>query len=106
MHRQMKSDTQFNNLRLVDGAGASDSETTTPPASDLGASLYHNKWLFIGVCAACAIGAVAAGSYAAWLIKKREADSVILDVHDLIQSCEDRVAQIEAQINRINPPSE
>jgi len=93
----MKSDTQSNNLRLVDSADNASAES-----QDDVDSLYRNKWLFIGVCAACAVGAVAAGSYAAWLAKKKEAESVILDVHDLIQSCEDRVAQIEAQINRIS----
>ena len=93
----MKSDTQSNNLRLVDSA-----DNTGDESQDGVDSLYRNKWLFIGVCAACAVGAVAAGSYAAWLTKKKEAESVILDVHDLIQSCEDRVAQIEAQINRIS----
>ena len=93
----MKSDTQSNNLRLVDSA-----DDATDESLDGIESLYKNKWLFIGVCAACAVGAVAAGTYAAWLAKKKEAQSVILDVHDLIQSCEDRVAQIEAQINRIS----
>jgi len=95
----MKSDTQSNNLRLVDDDDLrSDSEQSGSEPMD---NLFKNKWVFIGVCAACAIGAVAAGSYAAWLARKRETESVILDVHDLIQSCEDRVAQIEAQISRL-----
>jgi len=100
----MKSDTQSNNLRLVD---SSVEDAADAPTSDSALDgLYRNKWLFIGVCAACAVGAIAAGGYAAWLMKKRETASVILDVHDLIQSCEDRVAQIEAQINRLNTQSE
>ena len=100
----MKSDTQSNNLRLVDSSDVNPEET--PAADSAIEGLYRNKWLFIGVCAACAVGAIAAGGYAAWLIKKRETASVILDVHDLIQSCEDRVAQIEAQINRLNTQPE
>jgi len=95
----MKSDTQSNNLRLVDDNDISpDAEPSSSEPMD---NVFKNKWVFIGVCAACAVGAVAAGSYAAWLARKRETENVILDVHDLIQSCEDRVAQIEAQINRL-----
>ena len=102
----MKSDTQSKGLRLVDAGGAEAAETQPAPVDCTVDGLFRNKWLFVGACVACTVGAVAAGSYAAWLTKKCEAESVILDVHDLIKSCEDRVAQMEAQISRIGNPSD
>ena len=105
----MKNGTPFDRLRLVDHDGqqiehgdkedsavaaSSGSEDTGKSCSLLG-DLMHNRVLFIAVSVACAAGAVAAGSYAIWLSRKRITQEAIMDVHDLLETCNERMRQME-----------
>lgn len=104
----MRNDTQSDKgrsvLRLVN---SSDGPEALPEASyqeDLRRSITSaltNRWVFIAVGAACAVGAVAAGSYAVWLSRKKDSESALLDVQEIVRHCEAGVAQLEAQIARI-----
>jgi hypothetical protein len=61
----------------------------------------QNRVLFIAVSAACAAAAIAAGSYAVWLSRKRFARDAIMDVHDLLETCNDRMRQMEQDLSNL-----
>ena len=57
---------------------------------------------FAAVSAGCAAAAVATGSYAFWLSRRRLADQALLSVHDLLQTCRDRVARMEEDLKQVS----
>lgn len=58
---------------------------------------------FAAVSAGCAAAAVATGSYAFWLSRRRLANQALLSVHDLLETCRDRVARMEADLKQASP---
>ena len=61
--------------------------------------------VFAAVSAGCAAAAIATGSYALWLSRRRIADEALMSVHDLLKTCQDRVSQIEKELSYIPPRS-
>lgn len=110
----MRNGTQSNKLRLVDHTGDSisddsgivdiwyqnptteraNSSTDSPGVEDV----LSNKWLFVIVSATCAMAAVAAGTYAAWLSRRRVAEDALENVQDILQTCQDRMRSMEMDL--------
>ena len=114
----MKSGTQ-SRLTLVDRNGreisvqADDADVAaaylampqdeeTSPVWGAGERSRRNQLLVFGaVSAGCATAAIITGSYALWLSRRRMADEVLTSVHDILKTCQDRVSQIEEELNRL-----
>jgi len=63
--------------------------------------LLHNKALFATVSIACLTAAIAAGSYALWLSRKRAAQEALTSVNDLLKTCQNRMSQIDKELKRL-----
>jgi hypothetical protein len=63
--------------------------------------LSHNKVLFITICITCATAAIAAGSYAAYLSRHKATQEALTDVHDILKVCQDRMVQMEKDLNKL-----
>jgi hypothetical protein len=72
-----------------------------PSSAAAFASLMNNRVLFIAVSVACATAAIAAGSYAAWLSRKRFTQDAIMDVHDLLETCNQRMRQMDQDLSNL-----
>jgi len=59
--------------------------------------------VFAAVSAGCAAAAIATGSYALWLSRRRIADEALTSVHDLLKTCQERVSQIEKELSYLPP---
>ena len=57
--------------------------------------------VFLAVSIACMAAAVATGSYAAWLSRQQAARQALTDVSDILKSCQSRMQQLEAQVERL-----
>ncbi len=55
----------------------------------------------VAVSVACAAASVAAGSYAIWLSRHQVTRQALTDVNDILQSCQNRMSQLEADIQRL-----
>lgn len=114
----MKNGSRFSKLTLVDNAGealagANGVEDSTVDYYSSSVSedgdvavgrppSYPNRaLLFIVVSAACAATAVAAGSYAVWLSRQRVARETLTNVQDILKVCQDRMHQMEDDLNRL-----
>ena len=111
----MKNGTQSNKLTLVDKNGEEIPVKTSvddlsveyiPGDSDAKSesranSVLTNKVLFVVVSVACATAAIAAGSYAVWLSRRKVAQEALTNVQDLLETCQDRMSQMENDLNAI-----
>jgi hypothetical protein len=114
----MKNGSRFNKLTLVDNAGerlggAHGVEDSTEDyysssvsedgdvAAEAPAVTTNRALLFIVVSAACAAAAIAAGSYAVWLSRQRVARETLTNVQDILKICQDRMHQMEDDLNRL-----
>ena len=110
----MKNGTQSSGLKLVDNGGAPTGsefdelhwEDRRLPAADGEDKTSPNMALvFVVLTIACAVAAVAAGSYAVYLTKQRQARAVLTDVQDIVKNCQDRMNQMETDLgSRPNRP--
>ncbi len=57
--------------------------------------------VFMAVSLACATAAIATGSYAAWLSRHQAARQALTDVNDILRSCQTRMSQLEADVQRL-----
>ncbi|MDQ2687300.1 MAG: hypothetical protein M3Y28_05480 [Armatimonadota bacterium] len=103
---------RFNKLRLVDNDAANDLEDSAEDydlssvsedgdAAETASVPTNRALLFIVVSAACAAAAVAAGSYAVWLSRQRVARETLTNVQDILKTCQDRMHQMEDDLNRL-----
>ena len=116
----MKNGTRFNKLVLVVNTPARDKSDTRGQADDPAAyfpylsssedaanatesSLTVNKTIlvFLAISATCAAASIASGSYAVWLARHQAARQAITDVNDILKSCQTRMSQLEADIQRL-----
>lgn len=63
--------------------------------------LLHNKAVFAAVSIACLTAAVAAGSYALWLSRRKADQAALTNVHDLLKTCQSRMSQMEKDLKRL-----
>ena len=64
--------------------------------------VHQNQLLiFAAVSAGCAAAAVASGSYALWLSRRKIADEALTNVHDILKTCQDRVTRMEAELSQL-----
>lgn len=109
----MRNGTQ-SRLTLVDGSGRkiqSDDDVSAEYESHEDESrqsseapvtdLLHNRALFVTISAACAAAAIAAASYAIWLTRQSAAQEAITSVQDLLDTCEQRMRQMEKDLNHL-----
>ena len=114
----MKNGSRSNKLTLVDNAGEALSgahgvEDATEDyysssvsedgdvAAEFAGTSTNRALLFIVVSAACAAAAVAAGSYAVWLSRQRVTREALTNVQDILKICQDRMHQMEDDLNRL-----
>ncbi len=57
--------------------------------------------VFMAVSIACTTAAVATGSYAIWLSRHQAARQALIDVNDILKSCQNRMQQLEADVQRL-----
>ena len=116
----MKNGTRFNKLVLVVNAPLRGTNDTRDSADDPAAyfpylpssedaanatesSLTANKtiFVFLAISATCAAASIASGSYAAWLARHQAARQALTDVNDILKSCQTRMSQLEADMQRL-----
>jgi len=57
--------------------------------------------VLMAVSIACTTAAVATGSYAIWLSRHQAARQALTDVNDILKSCQARMQQLEADVQRL-----
>ena len=57
--------------------------------------------VFMAVSIACTTAAIATGSYAVWLSRHHAARQALTDVDDILRSCQNRMQQLEADVQRL-----
>ncbi len=125
----MKNGTQSNgSLRLVDSTGesvGSDARATSrigelkmslsdgsngpgaeqaedSPCGNPMTEILQNKVVFGVVSIACLTAAVAAGSYAIWLSRRKVADEALTHVGDLLKTCQSHMSQMERDLKSMS----
>jgi cytochrome c-type biogenesis protein CcmH/NrfG len=89
---------------LVDDAAVDyQSEPDTEPSSSAEDVQKTRVTLlvFMAVSIACTTAAIATGSYAVWLSRQQAARQALTDVNDILRSCQSRMQQLEADIQRL-----
>ena len=111
----MRNGTHFNKLTLVDHnrvAGtqddADDAASYYPykPQSekafaDETAQVQRTFVVFLSLSIACAAATLATGSYTAWLARHQAARQALTDVNEILRSCQSRMSQLEADLQRL-----
>ena len=64
-------------------------------------SRQNQLLVFAAVSTGCAAAAIATGSYALWLSRRKMADDALISVHDILKTCQERVTQIEADLTHL-----
>ncbi|MGO8669906.1 MAG: hypothetical protein ACLQVD_00820 [Capsulimonadaceae bacterium] len=65
--------------------------------------LMQNKVLFAVVSITCLTAAVATGSYAVWLSRRKATEQAVTTVHELLDTCQDRMQQLEKDLRALSP---
>ena len=112
----MRNGIHFNKLTLIDHNSRDNrSEAVDDPAAyypyqpdgengalaDDRQQVKTTLVVFMAVSLACATAAVATGSYAAWLSRQQAARQALTDVNDILRSCQSRMSQLEADMQRL-----
>lgn len=83
----------------VDYLSGSDNEASSP--TDEARKTRVTLLVFMAVSIACTTAAIATGSYAIWLSRQQAARQVLIDVNDILKSCQSRMQQLEADVQRL-----
>ena len=112
----MRNGTRFNKLTLVDNAGSDvtgpDNESVAAYDSydtaaqnvliaDETARAHRTFLVFLSISVTCAAATIATGTYAAWLSRHQAARQALTDVNDILKSCQSRMSQLEADLQRL-----
>ena len=111
----MRNGTHFNRLTLVsDGHGDNPQDDADDAASyypykpqsdqvfaDEAAQVQRTFVVFLSLSIACAAAALATGSYAVWLSRHEAARQALTDVNEILKSCQSRMSQLEADLQRL-----
>ena len=107
----MRNGTHFNRLALVSSNQADDAQSDA--ASDNPyqsqseqfvnetAQVQKTFAVFLSLSIACAAASLATGSYAAWLLRHQAARQALTDVNEILKSCQSRMSQLEADLQRL-----
>lgn len=116
----MRNGIHFNKLTLV-SSGHADSSQADGPQGDADDAASHHSYkpqserafaeetvqvqktfvVFLSLSVACAAATIATGSYAAWLLRHQAAHQALTDVNDILKSCQTRMSQLEADLQRL-----
>ena len=67
-----------------------------------GAQRAHTTLLaLMAVSIACTTAAIATGGYAIWLARHQTAHQTLTDVNEILKSCQARMQQLEADVQRL-----
>lgn len=111
----MRNGIHFNKLTLVSSGQTESSQDDADDAAshdpykpqidrafaDDTAHVQKTFVLFLSLSIACAAATVATGSYAAWLLRHQAARQALTDVNDILKSCQTRMSQLEADLQRL-----
>ena len=78
-----------------------DTEIELPLVLDSARKTRVTMLVFMAVSVACTTAAVATGSYAIWLSRHQAARQALIDVNDILKSCQSRMKQLEADVQRL-----
>jgi len=56
---------------------------------------------FMAISIACTTAAIATGSYAIWLARHQATRQTLTDVNEILKSCQTRMQQLEADVQRL-----
>ena len=116
MESPMKNGIQSNKLVMVNGNGreVGGQDTSDDAAVDYayrpesetvmhesGASVHTTLIVLMTVSIACTTAAIAAGSYAVWLSRHQAAKKTLIDVNDILKTCQSRMRQLEAEVQNL-----
>ena len=98
--------SNLNKLILVSGnsrsAGNQEAvDDEVPLVLDDARSARVTMLVFMAVSIACTTAAVATGGYAIWLSRNQAARQSLIDVNDILKSCQSRMEQLEADVQRL-----
>ena len=68
---------------------------------DESARAQKTFWVFLTISIACAAATIGTGTYAAWLSRQQAAHQALTDVNDILRSCQSRMSQLEADLQRL-----
>ena len=107
----MRNAIPFNKLTLVNNSVDPDDDEAAyysyQPAgenailADDSQQVKTTLLVFMAVSFACATAAIATGSYAVWLARQQSARQALTDVNDILKSCQSRMRQLEADVQRL-----
>ena len=110
----MRNGTHFNKTLFVDDgaltgrAGDTDDQVAYYPHRPDNAALADESsraqrtfFVFLTISIACAAATIGSGSYAAWLSRQQAARQALTDVDDILRSCQSRMSQLEADLQRL-----
>ncbi len=89
---------------LVDDAAVarlSGSDNERAAIADDAAKTRVTLLVFLAVSVACTTAAIATGSYTLWLSRHQAARQALTDVNDILKSCQIRMQQLEADVQRL-----
>ena len=81
-------------------------QSTQRDPRDSTKDLLENRALFAVVSIACFAAALAAGSYAVWLSRRKVANQALTHVSDLLETCQSRMLQIERDMSSLASPTQ
>ncbi len=90
------------NLNLWDDAAVDsrDSRATVADVTEDVQRLGTTIAIMVSISAACAATAVATGAYALWLSRNQATRLALTDVDDILRSCQSRMQELEADLQR------
>ncbi len=111
----MRNGTHFNRPTLMSGSQTDSSQDDAGDAAsyhaykpqsdqvfaDETAQVQKTFVVFLSLSIACAAATLATGSYAAWLSRHQAARQALTDVNEILKSCQSRMSQLEADLQRL-----
>ncbi len=108
----MRNGIHFNKLTLVSAGQLNSSQddaaahqsyepSRDQTLADEAAHVQKTFVVFLSLSFACAAATIVTGSYAAWLLRHQAARQALTDVNDILKSCQTRMSQLEADLQRL-----
>ena len=115
--KMKRNESPFNKLILVDGDGQAisrqdllddaavdyphEADNQSAPSADRAQNARNTLLVFAAVSITCMAAALATGSYAVWLGRRQAAQKAIIDVNDLLKTCQTRMRQLEMDVQNL-----
>jgi hypothetical protein len=109
----MRNGSPSNNLTLVndntsgrptdmnDSAAYYPYQSENTVFADESSRAQKTFFVFLAISIACAAATIGTGSYAAWLSRQQVARQTLTDVDEILKSCQSRMVQLEADLQRL-----